>query len=79
MEEMAISKFKTHCLEVIARVERTRRPIRITKRGKPVAELNPTGTAKRRKLVFGSMRGTAKILGDIISPASDPEDWDALR
>jgi hypothetical protein len=25
------------------------------------------------------MAGTARILGDIISPASDEEDWDALR
>lgn len=79
MEEMAISKFKVHCLEVIARVERTRKPIRITKRGKPVAELNPAGSARKAKLAFGAMRGTAKILGDIIAPASDPEDWDALR
>jgi prevent-host-death family protein len=79
MEEMAISKFKAHCLEVIARVERTRKPVRITKRGKPVAELNPATTDRRPKPVFGSMKGKMKILGDIISPASAPEDWDALR
>jgi len=80
MEEMAISKFRTHCLEVIARVERTRKPVRITKRGKPVAELTPTVQEKRKeRLPFGSMRGTGQILGDIVAPASDPEDWDALR
>jgi antitoxin (DNA-binding transcriptional repressor) of toxin-antitoxin stability system len=79
MEEMAISKFKAHCLEVIARVERTRKPVRITKRGKPVAEVNATTPEKKPKPVFGSMKGKMKILGDIISPVSKPEDWEALR
>ena len=37
MEEIAISKFKATCLAVVERVRKTRKPIRITKFGKPVA------------------------------------------
>jgi hypothetical protein len=28
---------------------------------------------------IGSMKGTFEILGDILSPASDEQDWEALR
>jgi len=28
---------------------------------------------------FGSMKGTIEILGDIITPANDEDDWDVLR
>jgi hypothetical protein len=28
---------------------------------------------------IGSMAGTVKILGDIVSPGVDPDDWEALR
>jgi hypothetical protein len=28
---------------------------------------------------FGAMRGTAKILGDIIEPVGDEKDWEAAR
>lgn len=36
------------------------------------------GAAAPRKSLFGSMRGTAEIVGDIVGPLP-AEDWDALR
>lgn len=79
MEEIAISKFKATCLEVLERVRRTRKPIRVTRFGEPVADVTPPSipAAKRRRV--GSMVGTARIKGDIVSPVSDPEDWDVLK
>jgi antitoxin (DNA-binding transcriptional repressor) of toxin-antitoxin stability system len=47
----------------------------MTKRGKPVARLVPVDTAPRE--IFGWMKGTAEITGDIISPIG--EIWDAER
>lgn len=41
MEEIAISKFKATCLAVLERVRRTNQPIRVTRFGKPVAEIIP--------------------------------------
>ena len=38
----------------------------ITKRGKPVARLVPA--MEERPSLFGSMKGTVKIMGDIIEP-----------
>lgn len=79
MEEIAISKFKATCLSVLENVRKTRKPIRITRFGKPVAEIVPPSPSDRPASWLGSMAGTARIVGDIISPASDEEDWDALR
>ena len=34
---------------------------------------------ERRNQHLASMRGSVKILGDIVSPAADPDDWEANR
>lgn len=79
MEEIAISKFKATCLEVLERVRRTRKPVRVTRFGTPVADVIPLSTAERKGGRLGSMAGTAHIKGDIIAPAGDVDDWEVLR
>lgn len=79
MEEIAISDFKAKCLALIQQVNKTKKPIRITRFGKPVAEVVPPGPAARRRSWLGYMAGTAKIVGDIISPVIDLSDIEALR
>ena len=79
MEEIAISKFKATCLEVLERVRRTGKPVLVTRFGKPVAEVVPPRATKRPKHWLGSMAGTMRITGDIVSPASDESDWEALK
>ncbi len=79
METIAISKFKATCFQVLKRIQRTGKPILVTRFGKPVAEIIPARATKRRKRWLGSMAGTVRITGDIISPASDESDWEALK
>jgi len=79
MEEIAISEFKAKCLAILERVRKTRKPIRITKRGKAVAEVVPPTPADDRAALVGSMKDRMKITGDIISPATDPDEWEVLR
>lgn len=81
MHELSISEFKTKLNKIIKRAQKTKQPFRITRRGKAVAEilvLRPTLVVDRAKWI-GSMKDTMKIYGDIVSPANDPEDWEALR
>lgn len=78
MEEMAISQFKATCLAVLERVGRTGKPVRVTRFGKPVAEIVAPSPDRRAERILGGMKGTGKILGDIISPTTDPEDWDVI-
>lgn len=78
MEEMAISKFKATCLAVLERVRRTGRPVRVTRFGRPIAEIVPP-SAFHQTAWFGSMRDRMTITGDIVAPATPADDWDALR
>ena len=68
---VAAADFKANCLRLMDEVARERRPITITKRGKPVAELVPV--EQEPVDLFGYMAGTAKICGDIIGPIEDLE------
>lgn len=77
-EEIAISKFKATCLAVLEQVRKTGRPVRITKFGKPLADIVPPTASGGRKSWLGAMRGTGTILGDIVGPSTDPSEWDAL-
>lgn len=79
MEEVSISEFKAKCLAILEQVRKTKKPIRITRFGKPVAEVVPPTPGKERKSWLGCMKGRGMILGDIISPATDPEEWEVLR
>ena len=77
MKAMPAGKFKAQCLRVMDRVQATRVPVLITKRGKPVAKLVPVD--EFRSEVFDSLKGKIEILGDIVSPIVPPEDWEALK
>jgi prevent-host-death family protein len=79
MKEVAISVFKAKCLGILEEVRKTRKPIRVTRFGKPVAEVVPpsSGTTKGRRL--GCMVGTGRIVGDIVGSISDESEWDATR
>ena len=79
MEEIAISKFKATCLGVLERVRRTRKPILVTRFGKPVAQVMPPPPPQRPKHWIGDMQGTIRFMGDIVSPAVDEEDWEVLN
>lgn len=78
MDTINAAKFKVTCLALLDRVARTGEPIRITKRGKPIAQLAPLPQPGKRR-ILGCMQGSAKIVGDIVSPATDSSDWEALR
>ena len=76
METMAISKFKATCLATLERVRRTGRPLRVTRFGKPVADIVPPAPDTARAGWLGGLRGTAQIAGDITVPSSTLVDWD---
>lgn len=79
MEKIAISEFKAKCLAVLDRVQKTRQPICVTRHGVPVAEVIPPSAVQERTEWIESMKGSVKILGDIISPASPESEWEAER
>ena len=80
MEEIPATKFKATCLAVMDRVQKTRKPVRITRYGKPVADIVPAVDPKTGgNRQFGTLAGKLIINGDIVSPAFDATDWDCLK
>jgi len=75
---MAISKFKATCLAVLERVRRTRKPILITRFGEPVAEVVPPSPPPRPEGWLGCMSGNGRVVGDVVSPATEEGQWEAL-
>ena len=78
MNEISISEFKAKCLGLIAEVQKTRQPLRITRHGRPVAEVVAAGPDRTRKFV-GDLVGTGKIVGDIVSPVIELEEMEVYR
>lgn len=77
MKTMLISEFKAKCIAVIKEAQRTREAVIITRRGRPVARVEPiVDDDKERQL--GVFRGMMKIKGDIVA-ASATSDWDMLE
>jgi len=79
MQEVAISEFKAKCLALLEQVRKTKKPIRVTRFGKPVAEVVPPGPTAVEADWLGSMADTLEIVGDIVSPVIEETDWEALR
>ena len=69
---VAATEFKANCLRLMDEVAQQRRPIVITKRGKPVAKLVPV--EEEPIDLFGYMAGPPKSVGDIVSPI-DEHEW----
>jgi prevent-host-death family protein len=78
-ERIPISEFKAKSLALLERVRRTGRPIIVTKRGEPVAEVVPPSAATLGREWLGSMRDTASLHDDLVAPAGRARDWNALR
>jgi prevent-host-death family protein len=78
MQRIPAGEFKQHCLRLLDEVAESGEPIVITKRGRPIARLGPVGS-ERHEDWRGVMSERGRVLGDLVAPAAEPGDWDALR
>jgi antitoxin (DNA-binding transcriptional repressor) of toxin-antitoxin stability system len=76
--EISISQFKATCLAVLEEVRRSGQSVLVTRFGVPVAEIHPPSPPKKPANWVGRMAGTGKITGDLVVPATDSADWDAI-
>lgn len=68
-KRITVSTLKSRCLSVIDGVVKSREPIIVTKRGRPVAKLVPAERSRKTNL-----RGSVKFHGNIVEPVLG--DWD---
>ena len=79
IETMSISRFKATCLSVLENVRQTGQSVRVTRRGQPMAEVVPVASGSNDASWLGSLSDSIRVHGDIVSPASNADDWEALR
>jgi prevent-host-death family protein len=77
MKKMAAAEFKARCLTVMAEVSKTREPVVVTKRGRPMVKLVPA--EKPPSSFLGRLEGVMEVAGDIESPVEPPQAWEVLR
>jgi prevent-host-death family protein len=75
MNEIAISKFKAECLSILETVRKTRQPVRVTKFGKPIADVIPPKAIPTKGWV-GCMKGSVEEIGDIVGPVGAFGSWE---
>jgi prevent-host-death family protein len=73
--EIGAFQAKTHLSELLEKVERGQ-VFRITRRGKPVAELRPVVAPEKRPR-FGCDKGRVRIRGDFDAPLQDMRNYTA--
>lgn len=79
IQVIAISKFKAKCLSLLEEVSKTKTPLRVTRRGKALADVIPASSEAEERSWIGSMSGSIDIVGDIVSPVIDIETIEALK
>jgi prevent-host-death family protein len=78
MNTINASDFKAKCLSLLDEVARTGRTLTILKRGKPVAQLVPAVPVEKG-FAQTALKGTVRILGDVVSPVLPAGTWEAER
>ena len=79
VREVAISKFKAQCLSLLEEVSKTKTPLRVTRRGKAIADVVPASSEGDEGSWIGSLSGSVDIVGDVVSPVIDIESIEALK
>jgi len=76
-ETIVISEFKAKCLGILRRVQKTGRPVVVTRRGERIAEIHPPSPVQSEPDWLGSFAERGQIIGDLIGPRA-ADDSEAL-
>jgi prevent-host-death family protein len=79
IHRIAISEFKAKCLALLEEVQKTKIPLRVTRRGKAIADVIPAAPETEERDWLGSMSGSIEITGDTISPVIEIHALEALK
>src|SRR6267143_4053480 len=79
IQEVAISEFKAKCLALLEQVDKTKIPLLVTRRGRPIAEVIPASPNMEERDWLGSMSDSIEITGDVVSPVIEIQEIEALK
>lgn len=75
-QNISVSEFKKHCLQLFEKIQHKGDEIVVTKHGEPIAKIIPL--RKDLQSLRGSMKGQLSIKGDIVE-CDWSKEWEALR
>ena len=67
-ETIEISEFKAKCMGILRCVQRTGRPVVVTRRGQHIAEIRPPAHVESGSEWLGSFADRGQIIGDLVEP-----------
>lgn len=76
MTQVTINELPENFQKLLLEVEKTNTPLTVTQSGEPIVVIYSAKTFRPRPAP-GFMKGSGKILGDIVTPIN--ERWDALQ
>ncbi len=75
-DTLAVSEFKTRCLEILEDLRQSGHELVVTKHGTPIARVVPIRS--ELKPLRGMLKGQIEIVGDIVH-ADFSDEWEASR
>jgi len=79
MEEVKITELRQHLPEYLAKVRRGQR-VRVTSRGKVIAELSPPSVSKKEvETARARLRGSVLRYDKPLEPVLDSAEWDVNK
>ncbi len=82
LKTVTVVEFEGRCKDLLELVHRTRQPLLITRKGKPLAQISPyvsrkvRGKKAKRSEPLNPLEGGVLYEGDLISPIDDK--WDRM-
>jgi prevent-host-death family protein len=82
LKTVTVAEFEGRCKDLMELVRRTRQPLLITRKGKPLAQISPyisrkmRGKKAKRIEPLNPLEGSVLYEGDLISPID--EKWDTM-
>ncbi|MBM3267260.1 MAG: type II toxin-antitoxin system Phd/YefM family antitoxin [Candidatus Sericytochromatia bacterium] len=76
MKTIGISEFKAGCIQLLKDVQRTREPLVVTHRGRPLARIEPVPEVERK--VLGSLRHMGEIRADLLA-VDFTDEWEMCQ
>ncbi len=77
MKEIQLSELKKDLNSILMSISRSDQSVLIADKERLLVRIVPVTPAAKSSWL-GSMRGTGKIVGDIVSPVEEPDSWEVL-
>ena len=76
MTQITLAELPQNLQTLLNQAQKTGEPLTIIQNGIPFAIISPI--KKSKKAVFGAMKDSGKITGDIVEPTANLVTWDVL-